>query len=181
MENIDFWTEKIHKNAVDHGWWASPRPFGEVCALIHSELSEALEAYRDGKPEFYREPEGDPHGKPEGTAVELADAVIRILDYAGAARLDIDPYAEDSFGEDFDSDCFGDFIARCHADVTDAYLCDRDDERADVTDALSRCVARIERWFRFWTVQSGIDLEAVIAAKHEYNRGRPYRHGGKIL
>ena len=49
-------------------------------------------------------------GKPEGIAVELADAMIRILDYC-------------------------------------AY--------------------------------SGIDIEEALKLKHAYNKGRPYRHGGK--
>lgn len=48
--------------------------------------------------------------KPEGVAVELCDAIIRILDYL-------------------------------------AYM--------------------------------GVDVEAVLMAKHEYNKGREYRHGGK--
>jgi NTP pyrophosphatase (non-canonical NTP hydrolase) len=58
------------------GWHTEPRTFGELIALAHSELSEALEAYRDGLPlsEFTSE------GKPEGIAVELADVLIRIFD-----------------------------------------------------------------------------------------------------
>ena len=39
------WVREIHENAVAHGWWIEDRDFGEICALIHSELSEALEEY----------------------------------------------------------------------------------------------------------------------------------------
>ena len=39
----------IYLNNVEKGWWEDPsRNFGELMALIHSEVSEALEAYRDG-------------------------------------------------------------------------------------------------------------------------------------
>lgn len=130
----------VHKNAVDHGWWDEEREFGTIIALCHSELSEALEEYRDGRPTLYfpcnagglcvddRPEENaacgsrtyDPSNpeapcsarshKPEGVAVELADCIIRILDYCGKA---------------------------------------------------------------------GIDIEEAVRIKHEYNKSRPYRHGGK--
>ena len=46
--------EIIHQNAVDHGWWEDgERPFPEIIALCHAELSEALEEYRDNKPMEY--------------------------------------------------------------------------------------------------------------------------------
>lgn len=32
-----------------------------------------------------------------------------------------------------------------------------------------------------WCGKEGVDVEAVLAQKHEYNRTRPYRHGGKVL
>lgn len=50
---------------------------GLKLALVHSELSEALEEMREGKFEIYYD--GD---EPKGFGIELADAVIRILDIA---------------------------------------------------------------------------------------------------
>lgn len=58
--------------AKDKGWWDKPRSFGDVVALIHSEVSEALEAHRKG--------EADCIGK---VLEEFADVMIRILDLIG--------------------------------------------------------------------------------------------------
>ena len=73
----------VHDNAVVHGWWEDERNNGECIALMHSELSEALEAQRHGNPQ-------DPH-IPEflNEEVELADCIIRILDYADARNLNV--------------------------------------------------------------------------------------------
>lgn len=124
--NVNEFAKDVHENAVAHGWWDTARSFPEVAALIHSEVSEALEEWRDGNPAIYgccgipgavcefegACDKGEKTGtcKPEGVAVELCDAVIRIFDYL-------------------------------------AYL--------------------------------GVDVEAVLTAKLEYNKGHEYRHGGK--
>ena len=73
--------------------------------LIVSEIAEATESVRHGEPDEWI----DDKGKPQGEAVELADAVHRILDYFAT---------------------------------------------------------------------KGWDLEAVLRRKLEFNKTRPYRHGG---
>lgn len=83
----------VHETAKEHGWWEGKdlTCIPEKLALIHSEISEALEEYRKGSnPSVrYYEPSHELTEKPEGFGVELADAVIRIMDLCEWLGIDL--------------------------------------------------------------------------------------------
>lgn len=106
MMRINRMAEVIHETAAAHGFWEKPRNFSEMLMLVVSELSESQEADRDGQdPVWYDHasavcscpttvgpdsPLCDCIPKPEGAAVEIADAIIRCLDTIKGNWPDID-------------------------------------------------------------------------------------------
>lgn len=77
-----------HDAAVRNGWWNNrqgqriQRNKGEMIALMHSELSEALEGERKQSMDSHL-----PHRR--SAEVELSDTLIRIFDYAQAHGYDL--------------------------------------------------------------------------------------------
>jgi NTP pyrophosphatase (non-canonical NTP hydrolase) len=113
ITTLNDWRDMILAYADEKGWETTPEGLdvGNSVALMHTELSELFEEYRNGrKPNETYYKEGTK--KPEGIPSELADLIIRALHFAGVY---------------------------------------------------------------------GIDVDAAVAEKHEYNLTRPYRHGGKVV
>jgi NTP pyrophosphatase (non-canonical NTP hydrolase) len=105
VNGITLLVQEAHGNSRDHGFWDEQRgdcfpdqrapldeklvlkTIPEKLALIHSEVSEALEDYRRG-PAYMGEHTTET-GKPVGFDSELADIVIRVADLAGALNIDL--------------------------------------------------------------------------------------------
>lgn len=195
MMKLNKFAQAVHENAVKHGWWDEERTFGEIIALCHSELSEALEELRTNRPMMYfvetngfvvTDMSERKDEKPEGVAVELADCIIRVLDYFGKEELDVDALMQEAMkavmcdvpGRIYAA-TLGDCISRWHLLLSLAYACWC---KASGTHAsalrMARCVCEILAWGK---VTDGVDFEMILDIKHEYNKTRPYRHGGKAL
>lgn len=126
MKTIKQWQTEVHQLAKTKGWYDTPRSALEYHMLMVSEIAEASEEVRKGSPAIYFEKGHvvadvnlednsitfEANEKPEGEFIELADAVIRIMDY-----------------------------------------------------------------FEY----NNVSLELMLERKHNYNKTRSYRHGGKKL
>lgn len=163
---------EIHGTAKEKGFWDSERNYGEMLMLIVSELAEALEAHRDGQDPVYYEIEG---GKPEGAAIELADAVIRCLDTL-YDRWISDWGSMDEKYKEFQvlqtvptrlwpvTDNFGEQLLAATRLVTRA---------TDTAIWLLHVIVLCEKMVN----QMGWDIWGLARIKMDYNNTRPYKHG----
>lgn len=81
----------IHQTNVEKGWWPEEekqtRNVPEALLLMAEEIIEAFAEYRNNKSvqEIYFNGE-----KPEGIPIELADCVIRILDFCEGFGINLE-------------------------------------------------------------------------------------------
>jgi NTP pyrophosphatase (non-canonical NTP hydrolase) len=119
LVNLNTLRDEAYENARVHGFHEVKRTVGDAMMLITTEVGEAFEAFREGwKPSEMKyegsetfesfgpvslDPAHDPLGlegavlpserrlhKPIGVPSELADIIIRVLDFSGEHGIDIE-------------------------------------------------------------------------------------------
>ena len=168
---------EAHAIAKDHGWWDTERTFGDLISDIHEGLSEARKAYRD------EVLPSKPHLLSTKVACELADVVIRVADMAEFYGVDLAGYRLTAgFSAWSGRESFGEWLGEAHGMLSQAFETFYAETKYNsgwrtVSQRLADIILCAERMAAHY----GIDLDAAIEAKLEYNRTRPYRHGGKAL
>lgn len=180
--------EAVYECNFANGWFEDGRHTDDDKALLHSEVSEMFEAYRDQG--FADATDGCPvrtangwHDseshlcKPQGFGSEAADVLVRLLDtsyrtdvqFAWATLADVDPFVG------FDpSATIGGHISALHALIAhiDFSLAD-EFTGASLDPTLSYLVT--------WCRLRDIDLQAEFDRKLAFNRTRGHKHGGKLI
>jgi hypothetical protein len=151
--------EKIHSQNVELGWWDKERPYHVFACLFHSELSEAMEGDRKGLMD-------DHLPKHPMFQVELADFVIRCLDWLGSMNwLDYDflVVMRKSNSVEFIADMHH-AVSTSYNLMNDPYYRNRDAPMRVIASAVVYCFDHAEL--------KGFDLLKIILEKVEYNKHR---------
>ena len=189
---------EAHNTAVEKGFWEEERPDTDAIALMHSELSEALEYQRKGNKPDDHLPTFD------GASVELADTIIRIWDTCaergywlvealsglldkngegvivssdwvnGFNQLADRLASSDIIGQ---QTSFATDLAFAHCDLTDTVYASLD-ESSD--EKIGECYARVVLTIMAMAGKHKLRVAEAIPAKMAYNKSRPYKHGKKF-
>lgn len=189
MKELNDLAKEIHQNAKDKGFWDSPRNTGELFMLIISEASEALEANRKGRNADIKQYKAVTGSNEmvfnqiafrnfikDTVSDELADVVIRILDYCASQEIEIRPALLSTTLISLDSDNFGANLFQICGEIQRAgeYALTNDiweieKSKDNIHSTLTLIIQLCDR--------EQIDLLKHIELKMKYNATRERMHG----
>jgi len=202
--NLTALCTQSHEIAKKSGFLDPPQTWEEVIALIHSELSEALEEYRKHRAlnEAYYEfkvpgvankeahtfetlsrdeylaltPDARKGGKPCGIPSEFADVVIRMAQYCGTIGWDLQKaYDENVRGKVVDKGTFLQLISGGHCYISSAYMSQIEVFPSRAVVYFALLIGELEQFCE----RNDINLSKAIEEKALFNSTRSFRHGGK--
>lgn len=188
MIDLNKLAQELHEAAMAKGFWDVEDAEIKHVAKMHSELSEALQEDRCGRPMLYvddievngriTDPAMFEGRKPEGVAAELADFVMMTLDLCTQVKLDpakilgainYDEYRSAMY-MDTKSMPLPEFVLMLHGAIDDLTY---PDSIKEMGGALLVMVYGV----RLWLEIHSCNLWEIIRLKMEYNRSRPKLHG----
>lgn len=197
--NYNQLAKDIHADNRAKGFWEKPRSSDTLMMLVITEIAEATEAVRANLPPVclmndegkaiaievpdinsftYINGETKTFKKPEGEAVELVDALVRILDVIGSENINVDlemPLVRDQVAaQELWEKLPNEAPARHLAFVRAVDAVPKSGIFRNLT--LAGNIGVYESYFKL----NGWDLEKIIQLKLAYNRTRDHRHGGKV-
>lgn len=187
--NIRQWTKDIHELALEKGWWDDhPVDPDEKCALILTELAEAVDALRSpyddaicdkchGNGFIADSPDDCAKCSGSGLALggsryieECADAVIRLLDMCGFYRIELSPVQPQDLLHSL-----GPFritlLVGVHLELAARQL---------FVGRVEASTIPLQQTLKFCIQMANCDIatfEQVMLDKHDYNKTRPHKHG----
>lgn len=211
MIDVQALCERSHTISESKGWTQIKRTDAQNCNLIVSELSEALEDFRNNKGvnEIYfegRDRDGDKKVysfeeakgldfeakggmKPCGIPIEMADFLIRIAQHCGTNKhpladvVSATKIADEAVGVLRRKD-INEAIADATLFVSRAWEASPECDPEGNTHAMGRELGFLSKAFLtivYFCEENGIDYEAAVTMKEKYNMTRPHRHGGKAI
>lgn len=198
--DMNEFAQEVHALAVEKGFYDPAPSDAELIAAIHSEISEAFEEWRVSCPMVYHRCTfdggiyeikncGHRHGedcdtgnkddKPEGIAVELIDVALRVLDFIAGHGLevvenDVDTFARDGCMVGADQLSLPRLVLSLHYGAIVSFV-HMENGMKDISDCLNAILGAVFAWLS----ANDIYPEPLLLEKHEYNKTRPYKHGGK--
>lgn len=158
----------IHQTNVDAGWWTNletgevlDRNFGEMLALVHSELSECWHGIASGERDHHLPSFPNWH-------IEIADACIRVYDMLGGCFNTEKAFIEFKFDMPAGFISEEDRLIFLHALLSNAL----ENYRKSNFDASNMYLYRFLDCCFEWAEDSGFDLLHTIRCKWEYNKDR---------
>lgn len=176
-------TAEVDEFCRAKGWRENRISFSEAMALLHTEISEASDAWRRWgladvtgihSPEWI---DGLP--KPEGVGSEFADILIRLLDDCALFGADLGTALTGQHGAHGISVSFLENMNWLHILAVRASAAMESAGSAARQKGVAQEFSGILVFLRQLCDHYGISLQAEYERKMAYNRTRAYRHGGK--
>lgn len=183
MKNLNELAQKIHESNKLRGFDVSKDNIGQTLMLIVGEMSEALDAHQCGR--FVPENSVECCLTTESIQIltdvferhikntfedELADIVIRTLDFCAAFGVDVEHAYKRTCAFHYDN--IGEMLLYCTEAIT-TYKKSSSTYGTMQSIYIAKPIKVVEKIAKF----HDINLEKHIALKMRYNETRPYKHG----